>query len=799
MDPSALASSITHTTRFSFVDDAGRTLLLRGVNLSASSKAPVGMPSWVHDGFWPDENPTADDDMSFLHRPFNLDDGSADIHLARLRGWGFNMLRFPITWEALEHAGPGQYDTQFMDYTIRVLAKCADYGFRVYIDPHQDVWSRFSGGSGAPYWTLLACGIDPHQQMRTGGAVLHCEWPADGLWSTNQAPPEYDPSALPAMVWSTNYGRLVSQTMFTLFFAGRDFAPRAVIDDVNIQDWLQQHFIDAFSALAERIKTYDEEAGVEDGRRPLRDACILGWDSMNEPFEGLCGWDHLNTNPTAQGGVLRKGTYPTPAQSFRLGMGQKQTLDYFEFGSFGPKKTGTVDVDPCGAKLWSNTDSESPHPEGGTVHSKYKWHRAASWQLGTCIWALHGVWDLATGFISRPDYFRYRPIKLCEVDFIADYWKPHFVAFAKRIRYSHPRAILFVQPPVFAEPPLGKTGEREVEDETADNDDDILQGRAAYSAHYYDGLTLVTRHWNWFNADALGLLRGKYSSTLQAVKIGERAIRRGLQDQIGMLQDDVRRLGGAFPLIVGEIGTPFDMDSKRSYGWTDGGRYKGDYSRQQSALDASLNGADGPNCVNYTIWTYAPDHCHDWGDGWNMEDLSVWSEDDLASATQQQQSEYVQVCCGSKFDASYFGVSTMFGAGPDDSKAILLKKSGTSSSSSSLATLGQAGLSSTTLHAIRSRRAEQDLEAWHASPYTFLTDGARAVKAFCRPYPIAVVGRSKYVDFDINKASFKLTVVVSADDRPFAHRDPRGSDQCASGAEELATEIFVPLVHFASE
>ena len=56
------------------------------------------------------------------------------------------------------------------------------------------------------------------------------------------------------MIWSSNYARLGCATMFTLFLAGNDVAPRTSIEGVPVQDYLQDHFIKAMVRVARRSR-----------------------------------------------------------------------------------------------------------------------------------------------------------------------------------------------------------------------------------------------------------------------------------------------------------------------------------------------------------------------------------------------------------------------------------------------------------------------------------------------------------------------------------------------------------------
>jgi hypothetical protein len=177
------------------------------------------------------------------------------------------------------------------------------------------------------------------------------------------------------MLWSTNYARLLSQTVFTLFYGGKDYAPKCIIDGVNIQDYLQSHFINAVGQLAKRIRDAPED---------LYDSCVIGWDSMNEPSEGLIGHHDLRQLPKSQ--ALKKGPTPTAYDGLRLGMGIAVEVDDWDFGAFGPTKAGKVTLDPQGTRLWLKPEEEETRGGG-----KWGWKRDPGWQLGTCSTSFNRV------------------------------------------------------------------------------------------------------------------------------------------------------------------------------------------------------------------------------------------------------------------------------------------------------------------------------------------------------------------------------------------------------------------------
>lgn len=469
------------------------------------------------------------------------------------------------------------------------------------------------------------------------------------------------------MIWPTNYTKLANQVAFTLFFAGKDFAPNAIIDDQNIDDYLQSHFLNALLHFYSRIAN----------ETSLLESSIFGFESMNEPNPTLIGYADISVLPEEQ--KLRKGLTPTAFQAMLLGSGVACDIDTFEFNTFGSKKTGTQRIDPDGVSAWVQDDSHDKH---------YGFKRHPGWELGRCIWAQNGVWDDDSNTLLINDYFSKIPSTgqpIDEVVFVNTYWTRFWNKFYFAFRERNKDIYLLAQPPIFALPPDLK-------------DSAFIDNRVIYTPHYYDGLTLVQKHWsNAWNIDMLGVLRGRYATPAFAIRLGSTAIRNCLRDQLKTMRQEGLEHMGHRPCLMSETGMPFDLDNCKAY-------ESGDYSSQQDALDALGFALEGSQ-LHHTLWTYCSYNSHRFGDKWNGEDFSVFS-----------------------------------GSAHKPLGALLRSSASSLSLSSESSEYTLNGPSSTEL-----------------TPWSMRSD-TRAQAAISRPYPVAVFGDIETFGFDLKARQFSLAL-----------------------------------------
>jgi Glycoside hydrolase family 5 C-terminal domain/Cellulase (glycosyl hydrolase family 5) len=547
-----------------FIDESGRRVILRGVNLGGDCKVPYPEGGTNFPSDFSDHR-----EVSFIGRPFPLNE--ATEHFARLRHWGFNCVRMLTTWEAVEHRGPGEFDTEYLDYYAELCRRAGDYGLYVFVDFHQDVWSRMSGGDGAPGWMFEKVGIDYRRLGESESAHV-----MQNLYDYARGGRQEE--RYPTMSWSQNAHWPANGIMWTLFFAGSDFAPGLVIDGLNVQDYMQEHYLASQAEIARRVRDLPN---------------VMGFDTLNEPHEGWIGhslsYRHLGPseeNPFPAGAGLAW----SPIDGLLVAHGSTRKIPVLGYDK-GLKRTVVRReraINERGISIWQEGRVD-PFEQAGA------WRRGAG-----------GGYE-----ILRDDFFQ--RVGDRKVNFIEDYMGPFFTRVAENMRAINPDWILFAE----LDPLSGFLGPG-FPAETPEN--------SVNAGHWYDIVTLGTKT---FRTDlSLGAMTGETAAV--AAQIQTR-----YEQQLGRLAKTSERIGDGVPTMVGEFGIPFDLNGAEAYrAFRDGDRTDTPWTPHIVALDLMYNALDAL-LINSTHWNYTASNRNDLaiGDGWNQEDLSIFSRDQQTDPT----------------------------------------------------------------------------------------------------------------------------------------------------------------------
>ncbi|RPB25090.1 glycoside hydrolase [Terfezia boudieri ATCC MYA-4762] len=607
-----------HPTEDCFADIYGRTILLRGLNVGGCSKAPEILST----------SQNGQEVASYNGRPFkNIEE--AGEWWAKLKMWGVGIVRWVVVWEAIEPKAIGDYDDEYIDYLYKVLEKAGENGLKVFIDVHQDCWSRLSGGSGAPAWTFSLVGLDPHKFHATFTSALlpsdtqqsNSFESAEYIFSEPDLPVQQTPLSKPSShLWPTNYSKLSTATMFTMFFAGPTFAPKATISipgkgEKNAGEVMQDAYINAFRYVARKL------AGLE---------CILGWDIMNEPHPGFIGLKSLAY--WNQDTELHLGVMPNGVQGMVLAS-----------GGDGAPHTGLKVKLAVYHRSW-------PRPSIVTEYVDYdltKGHRVWA-DRRKDIWMDEGVWWWdklnKNGYSCKADYFTKNPKTGAPIDFERDFYEPFLQRFLAAVREGRQQGLndlglpqgggmgqwCFIEPVPNIGPPLWVDGDEVDIDKTAS----AGGFGVCYAPHWYDLRACFEKRLSYTLSFDIGALALGSRNFFQHSYFGRLGLLENYMSQFTRLVSRLpsfRKSGKPTPVLVGETGIPFDINGFEAY-------KTGNVHWQMVMLDSIIGAMErvGKGNLNWTLWNFTSENYVTFdprtetlesGDGWNSEDFSLISRD----------------------------------------------------------------------------------------------------------------------------------------------------------------------------
>ena len=195
--------------------------------------------------------------------------------------------------------------------------------------------------------------------------------------------------------------------------------------------------------------------------------------------------------------------------------------------------------------------------------------------------------------LKKPDYFASVDGK--EVNFVQDYLTPFLKKMINTVHTVNDKWIVFIESEVQQLPP---------------NWNEIDLGNIAFAPHWYDGVLLFMKRYFTF----IG-----YDILQQRVILGQQKVIDSFRAQLGQMKALSKERLGNIPVLIGEIGIPYDMHEKKAF-------MSNDFSAQVKSMDRCMRALED-NLLSFTLWNYTAGNTNARGDCWNDEDLSIFSED----------------------------------------------------------------------------------------------------------------------------------------------------------------------------
>jgi endoglycosylceramidase len=374
------------------VDGAGRTVLLRGVNVD-------GLVDYWRSDLRP---PYPSDPAAYAHGRCPADDPTVEgvpicsFDLPQMRALGYDVIRLNLSWSLLEPT-PGRISRTYLDRIAQVVGWAKAQGIWVVLDLHQDAWSKHvfttpgtpcppgtetRGYDGAPAWAsthlVPACAVNGTRELDPAVAEA-----AQRFWLDLPAPDGVGLQEHYAAVAAALARRFGAEPAVAGYDLMNEPEPGLAPEAEGTAE-LMPFYAKVVAAMRAAVPGFRQlvflEPGVERNTTAAR-AFVLPWSAYS-PYRGAVYAPHVYTDVFTPGALT--------------GLPEVATFD-------SDYQAAVDDADALGLPLWIGEFGGTPATDGTVLAQHYAeqekwlaggvlwlWKENANDTIGNTFWGVYG-------------------------------------------------------------------------------------------------------------------------------------------------------------------------------------------------------------------------------------------------------------------------------------------------------------------------------------------------------------------------------------------------------------------------